>query len=147
MVYGSLLKRRLNFKAPGFQERFRNVLGVAVAASPFPKTGGADVLIWGELEFLDDLLKRSNSGYDRADRLGLAPIWITTTLCHRFFSLFGKVIAKPSFPAIPPQDLTPSTFAITGRSGGVGRATLLETDGHAGKLRISYFKDFFSKNQ
>jgi hypothetical protein len=136
MLYGILLKRRFDFKTPGLQERFWNVLGVAVAASPLTKTGGADVLIWGELEFLDDLLKRSNGGYDRADRLGLAPIWITTTLCHRFFSLFGKVIAKPSFPAISASGFDPKHICDHGAIGW-GRSSHVTRNGWACREAMS----------
>jgi hypothetical protein len=34
------LQGGFDFKAPGFEERLRNVLGVLVAAGPFAQTGG-----------------------------------------------------------------------------------------------------------
>ncbi len=70
-----------DLEAPRFQQRFGDVLRVPVPASPFAEPSGADILIGSELELLDDLLKGSHGGHDRADRLGLTPVWIATTLC------------------------------------------------------------------
>src|SRR5271165_2053153 len=86
LIGSRVLERGFDFKAPGFQQRFRNVLGVPVTASPFTKPGGTDVLIRCQFELLDNLLEGGDSGHNGPDGLRLAPVWITTTLCHRFLS-------------------------------------------------------------
>jgi hypothetical protein len=48
-------------------------------------------LIRAELELLDDLFKGGHCGHNRANGLWFAPIWISTTLCHRFVVLKKRV--------------------------------------------------------
>ena len=76
------LQGRFNLKAPGFKQGLRDVLRVLVPTGPLTQTGRPDVLIRGELELLDDLFEGSHSGHNGADGLRLAPIRISTTLCH-----------------------------------------------------------------
>ena len=76
------LQRGFDLKAPGLEKGLRDVLGILVAARPLAEASRPDVLVRGQLELLGNLLKRGNCGHDRADGLRLAPIWISTTLCH-----------------------------------------------------------------
>src|SRR6185437_857825 len=84
------LQRRLDLKAPGLQQRLRDVLRVLVAPRPFAQAGRADVLIGSEFVLLHHLLKGGDGGDYRADRLRLAPVGISTTLCHRSRFLLGS---------------------------------------------------------
>src|ERR1700722_6381291 len=79
---GGGLQRRFDFESPGFQESLRDVLRILVPASPLPKTGGPDVLVRAQLELLHNLFERGHSRYNGADGLRLAPVRISTTLCH-----------------------------------------------------------------
>src|ERR1019366_6399405 len=78
------LQRRFDLKSPGLEQRLRDILGILVAPRPLPKTGGPDILVRGQLELLHDLLEGGYSRHNRADGLRLAPVRISTTLCHRF---------------------------------------------------------------
>jgi hypothetical protein len=78
------LQRGFNLKTPGLEEGLRDILGILVPACPLPQAGGPDVLVRAELELLDDLLEGGHCGYNRTNGLRLAPIRISTTLCHRF---------------------------------------------------------------
>src|ERR1700723_2699574 len=77
-----LLQRGFDFEAPGFQERLGDVFGILVAAGPLAQTGGAQVLVRGELVFAHYLLELGDGGDDRADGLGFAPVRISATLRH-----------------------------------------------------------------
>lgn len=94
------LKRGFDLKAPCFQQRLRDVLRIPITTSPFPKTGGAQELVRGELEFLHNLLKSCDGGHDRADWLRLAPIWISTTLCHVVFDSPSVRLLSDCLPKI-----------------------------------------------
>src|SRR5208282_2152874 len=78
----SRLERGLYLEAPSFQKRLRDVLGILVAARPLPQTGGAQILVGGELVLAHDLFKLRNSRDDRPNRLRLAPVWISASLRH-----------------------------------------------------------------
>src|SRR5665213_1163715 len=78
------LQRRFDLKPPGLEQRLRDILGILVTPRPLPKTGGPDILVRGQLELLHDLLEGGYSRHNRADGLRLAPVRISTTLCHRF---------------------------------------------------------------
>jgi hypothetical protein len=41
------LQSRFNFESPSLKQRFRDILGILVAAGPLPQTGRADVLVGG----------------------------------------------------------------------------------------------------
>ena len=77
------LQSGFDFEAPGFEERLGDIFRVLVATGPLAKTGGAQVLVGGELVFAYDLLKLGDGGDDWPDWLGLAPVWISATLGHR----------------------------------------------------------------
>src|ERR1035437_3276170 len=81
------LQCRFNLETPCFEEGLRDILGILVPASPFPQSGGSNELVRAKFELLDDLLEGGHCGYNRPNGLRLAPIWISTTLCHRFVSL------------------------------------------------------------
>ncbi len=88
------LEGGLDLEAPGLEESFGDVLGVLVAAGPLAETGGADVLVGGELVFLDDHLEGGDGGDDGADGLRLAPVGIAAAFCHGFVSsLFRRRVA------------------------------------------------------
>ena len=76
------LQSGFDFETPGFEERLGDIFGILVAASPLTQTGGAKVLVRGELVFAHDLLKLGDGGDDWADGLGLAPVRISATFCH-----------------------------------------------------------------
>src|SRR5579859_1118216 len=61
------LQRRFDLKAPRFQQRLWDVLGVLVAPRPLAQASRAQVLIGGELILAHDLLKFG-------DRRGIGPI-------------------------------------------------------------------------
>jgi hypothetical protein len=84
-----ILKGGFDLEAPGFEEGFRDVLGVLVAAGPLAEAGGADVLIGGELVFLDDELEGGDGGDDGTDGFGLAPVGVAAALSHKFVSFQG----------------------------------------------------------
>jgi uncharacterized RDD family membrane protein YckC len=89
------LEGRLDLKAPGLEESFRNVLRVLVTTRPLAETGGADVLVGGELVFLYDHLEGSDGGDDRADGFGLAPVGISAAFCHvGGSSLFRRLLYR-----------------------------------------------------
>src|ERR1700733_12488100 len=96
----SNLKGRLDFEAPRLEEGFGDVLRVTVPAGPLAQTGGADILIRSELKLLDHLLEGSHGRNNRADWLRLAPIRITTTLCHVEFVLCNESDVQES-PTAP----------------------------------------------
>src|SRR5271154_1515447 len=76
------LQGGLNLESPGLKQGLRDVLRILVSPSPLPQPRRADILIGSQLEFLNHLFERGYGGNDRSDRLRLAPIWISTTLCH-----------------------------------------------------------------
>jgi hypothetical protein len=85
------LQRRFDLEAPSLKQRLGYILGILVPASPLPQTGRPDILIRAELELLDDLLEGGHGGHYGADGLRLAPIRISTTLCHDLVSLKKKM--------------------------------------------------------
>jgi hypothetical protein len=113
------LERRLNLEAPGFQQRLRNILRVLVPPSPLPQSGRTNVLVGGKLELLHNLFERGYRWNNRPNGLGLAPVWISTTLCHIFVSTSVEIynlhfandvkITQPSFYSSYDQN------AMTGR--------------------------------
>jgi len=90
------LQRRFNLETPCFEQGFRDILGILVPASPFPQTGGSNELVRAEFELLHNLLEGGHCGYNRPNGLRLAPIRISTTLCHRF-----GVLKKGELDALP----------------------------------------------
>src|ERR1700722_8656711 len=78
------LQRGFDLKAPRFEQRFRNILRILIPARPLPQAGGANVLIWRQFVFLDNLFKRSNRRHNRTDWLGFTPVWISAAFCHEF---------------------------------------------------------------
>src|SRR6476660_5491866 len=82
------LEARLDLDAPCLEQRLRNVLRVLVAASPLAQAGGALKLVGCQLELLHYLLKFRRRWNNRADRLRLAPVRISTTLCHNYVVSF-----------------------------------------------------------
>src|SRR5579863_2545857 len=76
------LQSGFDFEAPGFEQRFRDIFRVLVAACPLAKAGGAQILVGGQLVFAHDLLELGNGGDDGPNRLRLAPVGISSTLCH-----------------------------------------------------------------
>src|SRR4029077_4964137 len=81
-LYRAPLQRTLNFKTPGFQQRFGDILAVFIAPCPFAQTSRSDVLIRRQLELLDCLFKRCHHGDNWPDGFGLAPVRITASPCH-----------------------------------------------------------------
>src|SRR5271170_2399236 len=102
------LQRGLNLESPRLKKRLRNVLRILVSTGPLTEPCRTNVLIGCELEFLHNLLERCYRWNNRPDWLRLAPVGITTTLCHVFVStssifdsalrvlLSGK-LTQPSF--------------------------------------------------
>jgi hypothetical protein len=80
------LQRGLDFEAPSFQEWLRDVLGVLVAAGPFPQPGRPQILVWLELELAHNLFKFSNRGGHRADWFRLSPVRVSTSSSHNDFA-------------------------------------------------------------
>src|ERR1700683_1517996 len=78
----SRLQRGFDLKTPSLEERFRDILRILVAPGPFAQPCGTNILIGGQLKFLDYLFERSDSRDYRAYRLRLAPVRITTSFCH-----------------------------------------------------------------
>src|ERR1700722_18112368 len=78
----SRLQRGFDLKTPSLEERFRDILRILVTPGPFAQPCGTNILIGGQLKFLDYLFERSDSRDYRAYRLRLAPVWITTSFCH-----------------------------------------------------------------
>jgi len=72
----------LDLETPSFQKGLRNVLRVLVAASPLAQSRRPDVLVRRQLELFYDLLKRCYRRNNRADWFRLAPVRVSTTLCH-----------------------------------------------------------------
>src|ERR1019366_5191716 len=93
------LQRRFDLKPPGLEQRLRDILGILVTPRPLPKTGGPDILVRGQLELLHNLLEGGYSRHNRADGLRLAPVRISTTLCHRFCVL-SKWVNLSAHPQI-----------------------------------------------
>src|SRR5262249_49961270 len=88
----SSLQCRLNFESPGLQQWLRNVLGVLIAPRPLPQTGGAEVLVWGQLELFHCLFERGHNGDHWANRLRLAPVRIAASSCHiKFDPAFSDI--------------------------------------------------------
>jgi len=77
-----VLQRRFNLKSPGLEKGLRDVFGVLVTARPLAEASRPDVLVRGQLELLGDLLERGDCRHNRANRLGLSPVRVSTTLCH-----------------------------------------------------------------
>src|ERR1022692_5170987 len=76
------LQGRFDFETPGLEQRLRNVLGILVPPGPFPQAGRAEILVGGKFVLVHYLLELRNGGSDRPDRLGLAPVRVSTSLCH-----------------------------------------------------------------
>src|ERR1700730_2628688 len=76
------LQRGLDFKAPGFEQRLRDVLRILVAACPLPQTSRPQILVGGEFVLAHNLLKFGDSRGNWADRLRLAPVRISASLGH-----------------------------------------------------------------
>src|ERR1700756_610802 len=74
------LQRGLDLKAPGFEQRLRDVLRVLVPARPRPQPSRPEVLIRGELVFAHDLFEFGDGRGDGPNRFGLAPVWISASL-------------------------------------------------------------------
>src|SRR5579875_2037113 len=85
------LQRGLDLKTPRFEESLRDVLRVLVPAGPLAEACRTNVLIRGKLELLHNLLEGGNGGHNRPDGLRLAPVRISTTLCHYFLFLGGMI--------------------------------------------------------
>src|SRR5271157_6054388 len=81
------LQSGFDFKTPSFQQGLGNVLGILVAPRPFPQPRGPQILVWGELILVHNLLEFRDGGRDRADRLGLAPVGVSASLSHEKYSL------------------------------------------------------------
>lgn len=79
-----------DLESPRLKQRLRNVLRVLISTGPLTKSCGANVLVGRELELLHNLLERCYRWNNRPDRLRLAPIGISTTLCHIFISTSSK---------------------------------------------------------
>src|SRR6202041_3763543 len=94
------LQRRLNLKSPGLKQSLGNILGVLVPPRPLPKSGGPNVLVRAELELLHYLFEGGHCGHYGAYGLRLAPIRISTTLCHRF-----GVLRRVDLPSLPRDGL------------------------------------------
>src|ERR1700731_4605159 len=80
------LEGGLDFKTPGLKQRLRDVLGILISARPLAQPGRTKVLVRSEFVLLYHLLKLGYGGDNRADRLGLAPIWIAASFSHEYSS-------------------------------------------------------------
>ena len=87
----SALQRGLDLESPRFQQRFRNVFGIPIPAGPLAQPRGSNVLIRCKLVLFDHLLKRGHGRDHRSDGLRLAPVWISTTLCHLVSVSLGRI--------------------------------------------------------
>src|ERR1700726_840421 len=90
------LQRGLDLKAPSFQKRFGEALGVLVAASPLPQARRTQILIWGELVIAHNLFGFGGGRGNGPDRLGVAPVRISASLGYeKCLSTLGDKTAKP----------------------------------------------------
>src|ERR1700704_773292 len=76
------LQGGFDFEAPSLKQRLRNVLGVLISARPLAQAGRPQVLIGREFVFPNHLFELGNGRGNRPDRLRLAPVGISTSLCH-----------------------------------------------------------------
>src|SRR5258707_15135520 len=81
------LQGGFDFKTPSFEQGLGNVLGILVPARPLPQPRGAQVLVGGELILVHNLLEFSDCGSNRPNRFGLAPVGVSTSLCHEKYTL------------------------------------------------------------
>src|SRR6266545_3191542 len=80
------LKSGLYFKAPSFQKRLRDVLGVLVTACPLAQTRRPQVLVGGEFVLTHYLFELGDRGGDRPNGFGLTPVWVSASLCHEDYA-------------------------------------------------------------
>ena len=85
------LQSRLNLKSPGFQQSLRNVLRIFIPTGPLTEPGGPNVLVRCQFEFLYYLFEGCYRRDNRPNRLRLAPVRISTTLCHIVVSTSFKL--------------------------------------------------------
>src|SRR5580698_5260398 len=78
------LQCRLNLESPGLEQRLGNILRILIPPSPFAKSRRSNVLVRCKLELFHNLLERCYRRNNRPYRLRLAPVGISTTLCHLY---------------------------------------------------------------
>src|ERR1700746_4116348 len=84
-----VLEGGLDLETPSFKQRLGNVLGILVSPRPLPQAGRAQVLVGGKLVLAYNLLKLSYGRDYRPNRLGLSPVWISTSLSHDYVLVLG----------------------------------------------------------
>src|SRR5215813_2899089 len=84
MSLGFVLRLQGGFdlKAPCFQQRLGDVLGILVPSCPLPQTRRPQVLVGGELILAHHLLELGDRGGDRPNGFRLTPVWVSASLCH-----------------------------------------------------------------
>jgi hypothetical protein len=91
----SHLQSRLNLKSPGLEQRLGNILRILIPSGPFTKSRRSNVLVRCQLELFHNLLERCYRRDNRPYRLRLAPVGISTTLCHIFVSTSSGLSSAP----------------------------------------------------
>src|SRR5690349_17148996 len=76
------LQGRFDLKAPGFQEGLGDVFRILITAGPFAQPRGPQVLVRREFELANHLFKFGDRRSNRPNRLRLAPVRISASLCH-----------------------------------------------------------------
>src|SRR5882672_3754055 len=82
LISNPQLQGRFDLEAPSLKQWLRDVLRVFVPPRPLAQAGGPQVLVGGELILANDLFEFGDRRSHRPDRLGLAPVGISASLCH-----------------------------------------------------------------
>src|SRR5712692_3619715 len=91
ILSGYPLQSGFDLEPPSLEQRLGDVFGIFVAPRPLPQPGGAQILIRRELILPHDLLEFGDSGDDRPDGLGLAPVGISASLSHENYASYSDL--------------------------------------------------------